>query len=117
MHLCVKLRNFAQDFPSECSITMAWYPGDGHDSTDSVDEASVGLIAPKSESGTKSPAKQQRSSISKSFLGVLLLLSNMAWAGFCLMLWQTLYVPPDLALKLAGQIGFETDFGTLTSMI
>lgn len=96
---------------------MAWYPGDGHDSTESVDEASVGLIAPKLESETRHPAVQRHSWISKSFLGILLIVSNIAWAGFCFMLWQKLYVPPDVALKLASHIGFETDFGTLTSMI
>lgn len=92
---------------------MAWYPGDNHNSTDAVDEASVGLIEPKPGSATRHSAKQQHSWISKSFLGILLVVSNMAWAGFCLMLWQKLHICPGLAL--ASHNGLETDFGTSTS--
>jgi hypothetical protein len=91
---------------------MAWYPGDDHNPADAVDEGSVGLIAPKSESATRRSTKQRQPWTSKSFLGILLIVSNVAWAGFCLMLWQTLYIPPNPAL--ARHDGFETDFGTST---
>jgi len=94
---------------------MAWYPGDDNEPADAVDEANVGLIAPKSESAMRHSAKQRQSWISKSFLGVLLIVSNMGWAGFCLMLWQKLHTPHNLAL--ASHNGFETDFGTFSSII
>ena len=91
---------------------MAWYLGDHHDSIDSVDEASVGLMEPKSESITRHSPKQRHPWISKSFLGIMLIVSNMAWAGFCLMLWQKLHRLPSPAL--ASHYNFETDFGIFT---
>jgi hypothetical protein len=94
---------------------MAWYPGDDHEFTDALDEASVGLIEPKLEPATRRSVEQRHSWISRPFLGILLIFSNMAWAGFCLMLWQKLHIPHGLAL--ASHNGFETDFGTSTSNI
>jgi hypothetical protein len=89
---------------------MAWYSRDGHDSTDAVDEASVGLIAPKQESGIRWLTEPGRSWISKSSLGVVLVLSNLAWVGICLMLWRELDVP--LSTAQASSAGLEADFGT-----
>jgi hypothetical protein len=89
---------------------MAWHPNDDHDSIDAVDEASVGLIASKSEYATQHPTKQRFSYISKSSLGVVLILSNMVWVGVCLILWRELHQPPNPSQNSLG--GFETDFGT-----
>jgi hypothetical protein len=89
---------------------MAWYSGDDHDSTDSADEATVGLIEPKPESTTRHPTKWRHSCVTQSFLGVLLVFSNVAWAGFCFILWQKLHIPPGSAL--ASHDDFDTNFGT-----
>ena len=94
---------------------MAWYPDDDHDSIDVADEARVGLIEPKSEITTRHSTKQRHSWISKSFLSIMLIASNMAWAGFCLMLWQKLHILSSPAL--ASHNEFETDFGISTSTI
>ena len=92
---------------------MAWYPGDGHDAYVDVDEASFGLIAPKLESTMRRPSEQQHSRVSKSSLGVVLVLSNIAWVGVCLMLWRQLYEPSSFTLKSDSE--FETDFGICIS--
>jgi hypothetical protein len=92
---------------------MAWYPKDDHDSTDVVDEASVGLMVPKSESATRNSTEQRHSWISKSILSIVLILSNVAWASICIMLWRELHLlqSPDRV----SDFGFEADFGTFTS--
>ena len=92
---------------------MAWYPGDVHDANGVVDEASVGLIAPKLESTMRRPPEQRHSRVSKSSLGVVLVFSNIAWAGVCLMLWRQLYEPSSFTLKSDSE--FEADFGTCIS--
>ena len=88
---------------------MAWYPGDEHESTDIVDEASVGLIEPKPGSATSYPVELRRSWSSRPLLSVVLIVSNLAWAGLCLMFWQKLRLPPCPAL--ASHDDFATDFG------
>lgn len=92
---------------------MAWSPGDGHDADGVVNEASVGLIAPKLESTMGRPSEQRHSRVSKSSLGVVLVFSNIAWAGVCLMLWRQLYEPSSFTLKSDSE--FEADFGTCIS--
>lgn len=92
---------------------MAWYIPDDHDSTEVVDEASVGLIAPKSEVTARHPTDQRRSRISKSVLGIVLMLSNLAWAGACLILWRQVHTARNPAHLRHD--GFEADFGTSVS--
>jgi hypothetical protein len=89
---------------------MAWYTRDDHGSTGFVDEASVGLIEPKSEPATRHSSAKRHSWISRSSLSVVLILSNMAWAGICLMLWRDTHTS-----ALASHGGFEADFGNSTS--
>lgn len=92
---------------------MAWYPSNDHDSDDVEDEAGVGLIAPKAEPETSYGADRRRSWSSKWSLSVVLVLSNVAWAGICLMLWREL----DTSRKSTARVdqnGFEADFGMHT---
>jgi hypothetical protein len=91
---------------------MAWYSRDDHNSADVVDEASVGLIEPKQGPTTRPSTKQRHSWISTPFVGVLLVVSNIAWAGSCLMLWRKLHLPPNVAV--ASHDDFGTDFGIST---
>ena len=94
---------------------MTWYHSDDRRATDAEDESGVGLISSKSESSTGPSTEERKSRIAKSSLGVALVLSNFAWAGICLMLWRELHVLRIPARS--SQEGFETDFGTATSLI
>jgi len=89
---------------------MTWYSREDHDPNDVMDEASVGLIAPKKESGMRRLTEPGHSWISKSSLGAVLVLSNLAWVGVCLMLWRELDVP--LSTDQVSSAGLEADFGT-----
>jgi len=91
---------------------MVWYPQDDHEPTGVDDEAAVGLITDKSESAAKRMIEQRHSWISKSFLSVALILTNIAWAGLCLLLLLRLrlpHTPPGMSHQR-----FEADFGTPT---
>lgn len=87
---------------------MPWYKRNRPDSVDVEDEASVGLITPESEK--RRPRKERQAWISKSSLSVALVLSNVAWAGLCLMLWRELNASQNHAL--ASREGLDADFGT-----
>lgn len=94
---------------------MAWFLGGKRDSADVEDEAGVGLIEPKAAEPAIGHSAHQRSSrISKFSLGILLILSNLAWAALCLMLWRKLVVAQSPAQISFG--GFEADFGIYTSV-
>jgi hypothetical protein len=83
-----------------------WFSRDSHDSDDVDDETGVGLIDPES----KHSSGQRQSRVSNFSLGVALVLSNIVWAGICLVLWRELRGSSDSA-----RIGFdklEADFGT-----
>lgn len=90
---------------------MAWYLGDNGDSTDNEDEAGVGLIESKSESATRNWRELRQSWLTKTCLGMALMLSNIAWFVLCLMLWREAYTPRCPAQMSDG--GFEADFGTV----
>ncbi|KAK5999395.1 hypothetical protein QM012_005520 [Aureobasidium pullulans] len=76
------------------SNLMAWYK---RDHRDVEDEAGVGLIGPESGSAEKHSTRSRQSWISKSSLSVMLVLSNLAWAAFCLMLWREMYLSQKAA--------------------
>ena len=94
---------------------MAWSSRRNHDpaDVDVDDEASLGLIASKSESVARPPSTQRRPWISNVSLSIVLVLSNLAWAGLCLLLWHQLYIS-RIATQLSHK-GFEADFGIITS--
>lgn len=91
---------------------MAWYKPPDRDSIDVEDEAGVGLITAKPESATTHTESERRSWITKSSLSVVLLLSNVVWAGVCLILLRELHLSRSHALT--NHDGLEADFGTPT---
>lgn len=97
---------------SACSIKMAWNNRPERDSIDVEDEAVVGLITAKPESATTHKNLERRSWITKSSLSVVMLLSNVAWAGLCLMLSRELHISQSHAPTNHERL--EADFGTST---
>lgn len=93
---------------------MAWSLSDNYDSNDVEDEAGVGLIAPKSEYAARHSTEQRYSWISRSTLSAVLILSNITWAGVCVMMWRELYTPESLTRTQVSRNGFEADFGIST---
>lgn len=91
---------------------MIWYPRNDHESPDVDDEAGVGLMAPKSESAARRPTEQRQSCITKFSMSIVLILSNIAWAGLCLLLWRELRISGSPAH--GSHHGFEADFGTFS---
>lgn len=89
---------------------MAWYERENRESIDVEDEAGVGLITPESEK--RHPTQERQSWISKSSLSVALILSNVAWAGFCLLLWRELRSTRVHAP--ASHKELEADFGIIS---
>jgi hypothetical protein len=94
---------------------MTWYPRNDYESPDVDDEAGVGLMAPKSESTARRPTEQRQSWITKSSLSIVLILSNIVWAGLCLLLWRELHISGGPAH--VSHHGFEADFGTFSLMV
>jgi hypothetical protein len=65
---------------------MGWFSHENHDSNTVDDEAGVGLIYPKSRSTANYSSEQGPSRTTKSALRIALVMSNIVWAGICLML-------------------------------
>lgn len=98
---------------SKYPIVMAWFEREDHDPINVEDEVSVGLITPKSESAMRHSGKGRHPCIPKSPLTIALILSNIAWAGLCLMLWRGLHLSQKPAP--ANREALEADFGISSS--
>jgi hypothetical protein len=91
---------------------MAWLSRTKKDCTDAEDEAGVGLISPKSESAATNRTRRLHLQVYRIVLSVALVLSNIAWASICLMLWRG--TSRSSCVAQTSHNGFEADFGTLT---
>jgi hypothetical protein len=94
---------------------MGWFSRNNHEPNTVDDEAGVGLISPKSESTANYSSEQGPLRTTKSASSVALVLSNIVWAGICLMLWRELRGSSDCAR--IGFSRFEADFGTCLSRL